>query len=69
MDALRRSVAEDTKSDAAPKTAAPATAAPKKAKKRVHGQGEMLLPIAGRKEPPKADAKPASQPASRRKSG
>ena len=51
MDALRRSVAEDAKSDAAPKPAAP-IATPKKGKKRVQGQAELLLPIAGRKGPP-----------------
>ena len=69
MDALRRSVAEDAKSESAPETAASTSATPKKGKKRVPGQGEMLLPIAGRKEPAKGQAKPAAQPASRRKSG
>jgi DNA end-binding protein Ku len=39
MDALRRSIAQE-------KTA---SAPPKKGRKRSHGQGEMLLPIAGRK--------------------
>src|SRR5271169_1348113 len=75
MDALRRSVAEDAKSDAPAKTAA--AAQPQKGKKRVPGQGELLLPIAGRKGQPKVEAKPAAQreakpaaqPASRRKSG
>jgi len=38
MDALRRSIAEEK-----------ACAAPKKGRKRVEGQGEMLLSIAGRK--------------------
>src|SRR5258708_31635901 len=49
MDALRRSVANGTgKFTDAPKTAkAPAA---KKAKKRVEGQREMLLPIAGKTE-------------------
>ncbi len=79
MDTLRRSIAEEAKTGAAPKTAAkaPATtpaaataaANPKKAKKRVPGQGELLLPIAGRKEQPKPETKPVAQPASRRKSG
>ena len=69
MDALRRSVAEDARADAASRTATQPTATPKKGKKRVLGQGELLMPIAGRKEPAKADAKPAAQPASRRKSG
>jgi DNA end-binding protein Ku len=66
MDALRRSIAEDAGAAAAPKTiTAPP---PKKGKKRVPGQGELLLPIAGRKEP-NVEAKPAAQPAGRRKSG
>jgi DNA end-binding protein Ku len=66
MDALRRSIAEDAKAAAAPKTiTAPP---PKKGKKRVPGQGELLLPISGRKEP-KVETKPAAQPAGRRKSG
>ena len=75
MDTLRRSIAEEAKTGAAPTTAAkaPATASattnPKKAKKRVPGQGELLLPIAGRKEQPKPETKPVAQPASRRKSG
>ena len=42
---------------------------PQKGKKRVPGQGELLLPIAGRKDEPKAETKPATQPISRRKSG
>jgi len=46
MDALRRSISEGRK-------AAPP---PKKAKKRIEGQGEMLLPIAGKK-PAKEAAK------------
>jgi DNA end-binding protein Ku len=52
MDALRGSIAEDAKA-AAPKKAA--TPQPQKGKKRIAGQVELLLPIAGRKEPPKAD--------------
>jgi DNA end-binding protein Ku len=39
MDALRRSVAQEKR----------APASPKKARKRVAGQTEMLLPIAGKK--------------------
>jgi DNA end-binding protein Ku len=39
MDALRKSVASEK----------PATK-PKKGKKRIAGQGEMLLPIAGKKK-------------------
>ena len=67
MDALRRSIAEDSKAGRAPKKAA--TPKPKKGKERIPGQGELLLPIAGRKEQPKAETKPAAQPTSRRKSG
>ena len=77
MDALRKSIAEESKTGAPAKTAA--AAQPQKGKKRVPGQGELLLPIAGRKGQPKVEAKPtapdqpetkpAAQPASRRKSG
>ena len=67
MDALRRSIAEDVKAVGTPKKAA--TPKPKKGKERVLGQGELLLPIAGRKEQPKTETKPATQPTSRRKSG
>ena len=61
MDALRRSVANEK---AAPKAARPEKAA--KGKKRVAGQGEMLLPISGKK---KEAAKEAAKPAARRKAG
>lgn len=57
MDALRRSVASEK---AAPKAAKPA-----KGKKRVQGQGEMLLPISGKK---KDAAREVKAPA-RRKAG
>jgi DNA end-binding protein Ku len=75
MDALRKSIAEESKTGAPAKTAA--APKPPKGKKPVPGQREMLLPIAGRKEEPKVEAKPAAQPeakpavqpASRRKSG
>jgi DNA end-binding protein Ku len=75
MDALRRSIAEESKAGAPAKAAA--APQPQKGKKRVPGQGELLLPIAGRKAEPKAETKPAAQPetapaarpASRRKSG
>ena len=67
MDALRRSIAEDAKAVGTPKKAA--TPKPKKEKERVLGQGELLLPIAGRKEQPKTETKPATRPTSRRKSG
>ena len=75
MDALRRSLATDEKAGAAPKAPAaapaPTNAAPKakKPKKRVEGQGEILLPIQGRKGDAKTEPKPASQPAGRRKAG
>jgi len=67
MDALRRSIAEDAKAVGTPKKTA--TPKPKKGKERVLGQGELLLPIAGRKEQPETETKPATQPTSRRKSG
>ena len=67
MDALRRSIAEDAKAIGTPKKAT--TPKPKKGKERILGQGELLLPIAGRKEQPETETKPATQPASRRKSG
>ena len=67
MDALRRSIAEDAKAIGTPKKAA--TPKPKKGKERILGQGELLLPIAGRKEQPETETKPATQPTSRRKSG
>lgn len=49
MDALRRSLAEGKR----------ASAAPKKGRKRVAGQTEMLLPIAGKKGK-EVSAKPVS---------
>ena len=67
MDALRRSIAEDAKAIGTPKKAT--TPKPKKGKERILGQGELLLPIAGRKEQPETETKPATQPTSRRKSG
>jgi DNA end-binding protein Ku len=60
MDALRRSLEEKgAKAPAAVKSA------PKKARKRIAGQTEMLLPIPGKKE--KETAKPAARPAGRHK--
>jgi DNA end-binding protein Ku len=56
MDALRGSVAQE-------KRAAPST---KKGRKRVAGQTEMLLPIAGKKGK-EAGAKPAAKPTARQK--
>ena len=67
MDALRRSIAEDAKAIGTPKKAT--TPKPKKGKERILGQGELLLPIAGRKDQPETETKPATQPTSRRKSG
>ena len=56
MDALRQSVAHEKR--------APASA--KKGRKRVAGQTEMLLPIAGKKGKEGA-AKPTAKPTSRQK--
>jgi DNA end-binding protein Ku len=56
MDALRRSVAQEKR----------APASPKKARKRVAGQTEMLLPIAGKKGKEVA-AKPSVRPGARQK--
>ena len=67
MDALRQSMATEATAGAAPKGAAktPATTAaaakPKKGKQRIAGQGELLLPIAGRKGQLKDKTKPATQ--------
>jgi DNA end-binding protein Ku len=57
MDALKKSLAAD-------KGARP-QAQPKKGKKRIEGQREMLLPIAGKKD--KEAAKPVARPAARQK--
>jgi DNA end-binding protein Ku len=56
MDALRQSIAQEK--------AAPAP--PKKSPKRIDGQGEMLLPIAG-KAKKVATAKPTDRPSARQK--
>ena len=56
MDALRRSIAEEKA----------ATTPPKKARKRAEGQGEMLLPIAGKKGK-EAESKPAERSGTRQK--
>jgi DNA end-binding protein Ku len=60
MDALRQSVAED-RGAKAPAAKSP----PKKGRKRVAGQGEMLLPIAGKKA--KEEVRPPARTASRQK--
>lgn len=71
MDALRQSIAAGRRTPAAGKAAAPATKATKKGKKRVEGQREMLLPIAGKKaKEAKEVKKPAARPAGKqRKAG
>jgi len=56
MDALRRSVAEEKR----------LSAAPKRGRKRIEGQTEMLLPIAGKKGK-EAATKPAAKPNARQK--
>jgi DNA end-binding protein Ku len=56
MDALRRSIAEEK--------ATPTR--PKKGRKRTEGQGEMLLPIAGKKRK-ETVAEPAERPSTRQK--
>jgi DNA end-binding protein Ku len=60
MDALRRSISEDKGAKA------PASkSAPKKGRKRVAGQGEMLLPISGKKA--KEEPKPVGRTGARQK--
>jgi len=56
MDALRRSIAQEKA----------ASTPPKKGRKRIEGQGEMLLPIPGKKGK-EAVAKPAERPSAHRK--
>ena len=56
MDALRRSIAQEKA----------ASAPPKKGRKRIEGQGEMLLAIAGNKGK-EAVAKPAERTSTRQK--
>jgi DNA end-binding protein Ku len=62
MDALRRSVESGKTSK--PAAERPAAKPAKKSKKRIEGQGEMLLPIAGKK---KDAVKEVAKPAARRK--
>jgi len=59
MDALRRSVQQ----------AGTGPAQPKKAKKRIEGQKEMLLPIEGKKPAREAAKKPVRSSAKERKAG
>ena len=54
MEALRRSIAKENA----------ASTPPKKGRKRIEGQGEMLLPIAGKKGK-QAKAKPAERASAR----
>jgi DNA end-binding protein Ku len=56
MDALRRSISEEKA----------ASAPPKERRKRVGGQGEMLLPIPGKRSKETA-AKPTERPSARQK--
>jgi len=56
MDALRRSIAQEKA----------AAASPKRGRKRIAGQGEMLLPIPGKKGK-EAAAKPAERPSAHQK--
>ncbi|HZR85759.1 MAG TPA: Ku protein [Bradyrhizobium sp.] len=73
MDALKRSLASEGERESAPAAAKPK--AGKRAKKRVEGQREMLLPISGKKagvkeeakETPKKAEKPTRAPARSRK--
>jgi DNA end-binding protein Ku len=58
MDALRRSIAEEKRRPPAPA---------KKGRKRIAGQGEMLLPIPGKKGKEAAASKPVARPSSRQK--
>jgi DNA end-binding protein Ku len=60
MDALRRSIQQTGAAPAAPS---------KKAKKRIEGQKEMLLPIEGKKPAREAAKKPARSSAKQRKAG
>ena len=62
MDALRRSVESGKTSK--PAAVRPAAKPAKKSRKRIEGQGEMLLPIAGKK---KDAVKEVAKPAARRK--
>jgi len=55
MDALRRSIAQEKA----------ASTPPKKGRKRIEGQGEMLLPISGKKGA-QATAKPAERASARK---
>ncbi len=73
MDALKRSLASEGERESAPAAAKPK--AGKRAKKRVEGQRELLLPISGKKagvkeeakETPKKAEKPTRAPARSRK--
>jgi len=68
MDALKRSLAEGTRTPAAAATAETPKGRTKRPAKRAAGQSEMLLPIAGKKEK-EAPAKPAVRASARKKAG
>jgi len=57
MDALRRSIAQEQA----------ASPRPAKGRKRIEGQGEMLLPITGKAKKVATTAKPAERPSARQK--
>jgi DNA end-binding protein Ku len=61
MDALRRSLEVKQEPDRADKS----TTKTKTSKKRVAGQGEMLLPIEGKKAVATVETKPVEKPAKR----
>lgn len=77
MDALKKSLATEKEAAPAAKANGKATEKAKKPKKRVEGQREMLLPIAGKggktaaakEAPPKKADKPVRAPARGRKAG
>jgi DNA end-binding protein Ku len=65
MDALRRSV--QAESGRAPRAATPSATPAKKGRKKVEGQKEMLLPIAGKKAAREEHRKPARSNGRQRK--
>jgi DNA end-binding protein Ku len=78
MDALKKSLATEKEAAPAARNATAKATKVKKPKKRVEGQREMLLPIAGKggkaaaaaaKEAPKKAEKPVRAPARAKKAG
>jgi DNA end-binding protein Ku len=61
MEALRKSIADGRGADG--------RAASKKSRKRVEGQREMLLPIAGKKAAAESEKKPARTSGRQKKAG